>query len=245
MKKSKILVLLLVILLVFTSCITKKDIQEKELIKKEAEEEIKSLQDEYSLLDEEYKQLSSNLDEINTSNDELSGKNDETASKIESLKNEVPNPPFQFLIDEYIDNLIIAIDDSHKASAFKRVLKNDEPEKIRMRKNKLKYVYELKGDRDSDRYVTVTITTGDDFSEVYDIIAEYSSEVYEDDYNELIDVLIASIVMITEDPYNYEREYLDAAEDILEEGNYFNKCIYVEQDTDGDKVTTKLYCRNY
>lgn len=245
MKKYRILALICVIALLFTSCITKEDIEDKQDIKQDVETEIEKLEEEYQALEDEYTGLSDKLDELTKSADDLTAENIKAANEIEELKKTISDPPFQFLLSEFIDNLTIAIDGSDKASTFMRALSNDEPEEKKLNDACLKFVYELKGDADSDRYIVLTFIAGYAYKEVYDITVEYSSDIYKDDYDELINAIVTAVVMITEDPYNYERKYLDAAKDILDEGDYFNKCIRIEQKTEEEKGTTKIYCRNY
>ncbi len=245
MKKYKILILILVIAVVFTSCITKKDIEEKENIMAEAEQAFETIQDNFDELEKEYTELSNELDTITKSNEEIKNNNISTAEEIEELKKDVPNPPFLFLEDEFIDNLQIIIDDSKKADMFKRALENEIPDKTQLDNDNWQYVYELKGDKDSDKYITLTIIAGDDYHEVYDIIVEYSGDIYKDDYDKLVDAVLATVVMITDDPYNYNRDQFDAAKEFLDEGNYFNKFMWVEQETDAEITTTRVFCRNY
>ncbi len=243
MKKAKIFIILIAIVMIFTSCISKEDIQAKEDEKSDLEADYSQLEDTLNTLKTEIEESTQKLSDAKTENENLSENIANQISENSELESSIHVPPLSFYDTDFNTrvsyilsqkNLIAENEDFYIDFGFDDNLGNDYC--------KLSYIY--KGSIENESYICISYVYKKNNGYFLEILVEYESDEYKQDYDELSVIAAEALIMIIEHPNLYIGDMSDRAKEIIAEGSYFDGVYIIEQTETENGAMTKIYAKN-
>lgn len=243
MKKIKIIVLITALAFIFTSCISKADVEAKENEKAGLEDEYSQLEDEAGALKEEINEANEKLSGLSEANEQLLNDAKVLAGENAELMESIPQPPMGFVMSEFNDHLLTLTIDITVSKDSNFVFGDSAPKEKTT--DELTYFTHLcfVGDSD-DEYVKLTYACKEELDIVYEISVDYKSENCEDYYNTFVKKTLEALITITEEPYTVIDGISEKADKALEDGSYLDDLFAIAQTAGNNSGTTRIYSHN-
>jgi hypothetical protein len=233
----------IIVLFLFTSCITKKDISELENKKTKLEDKYSTLEEEINNLKIEIDDSLDNLSDIDTLMTEQKEENDNLHDENTALESEIPVPSLTFYAQDInLSFLQVLLKEQYYLEYTS--LFDEEPDSTKIDDKYTKFTYILNGDLLSGEYLTMSYkeTTGNYI--IYEIILECTSSKYEAQYNDFVEIATSAFVTLIETPFFYQDGTLGKISEIIDDGSYFDGKYIIEQTLENDVNITRIYAKN-
>ncbi len=242
MRKFKITLILVAIIIVFTSCITQKDIISLQKDYEELENEYELTKGEKSELENDIQIIKTQIEEIENENLAINDEIEKKTSVNAALKEEIPVPMFCF--DAYQFNAILG--DVQNETKIGEIYYDGwiNPAVAKTKNGIKEEIIQLQGDINTDAYLCIIYYSYSENLVVKSITFEYSSDEYKDEYDDLIASVGPAMLMTFESPPYYKDEYFERGKEIIEKGSYLDGLVKLIREETENGESLSIFIEN-